>query len=118
MDYQLRQQCQQTIYIATQAGIDYQTGEESMGFASSYAARVMEKTQKVMAKDGTEKVSHSQIIMFSSMPTDCNFIVWLPGEDHTNWNEGHVPFAVKNAVDENGTYDYTRIYLGGGRSNG
>ncbi|MDD5229912.1 MAG: hypothetical protein PHC43_01130 [Candidatus Marinimicrobia bacterium] len=112
MDYQLRQQCRQTIYIATQAGIDYQTGEEVMGFASTYAARIMEKTQKVMTKNGIEVVSNSQIIMFSSMSINCDFVVWVPGEDHTNWDQAHTPLAVKNAVDENGNYDYTKIFLG------
>lgn len=113
MDYQLRQQCQQTIYIATQSGIDYQTGEEVYGFASSYAGRVMERTQKVLGNDGIERVSHSQIIMFSSMPVDCGFVVWVPGDDQTNFHEAHIPFAVKNAVDEFGVYDYTKIFLGG-----
>jgi hypothetical protein len=113
MDYQLKQQCQQTIYIATQSGIDYQTGEEVYGFASSYAARVMERTEKVMANDGQERVSHSQVIMFSSQPIDCGFVVLVPGDNQLNFHEAHIPFAVKNAVDEFGVYDYTKIWLGG-----
>lgn len=112
MDYQLRKQCQQTVYISTADSIDTQTGETIPGFASSYAARVMEKTEKVMKNDGQEVVSNSQIIMASSLPIDCDFLVWVPGEDKDN-QPGHVPLAVKNSVDEKGNYDYTKIFLGG-----
>jgi hypothetical protein len=112
MDYQLFKQCQQTVYISTADTIDTQTGEPISGFASSYAARVMERTQKVMNRDGQEVVSHSQIILASSLPIDCDFLVWVPGEDKDN-DPGHAPLAVKNAVDEKGAFDYCKVFLGG-----
>lgn len=115
MDYQLKQQCNQTIYISSQSGIDYQTGEEVYGYQSSYSARVMENTEKVLGNDGIERVSHSQIIMYSSMPIDCSFVVWIPGDNQLNWNEAHIIYAIKNAVDEFGVYDYTKLWLGGSR---
>lgn len=112
MDYQLRKQCQQTVYISTGDSVDNQTGETIPGYASSYAARVMEKTEKVTKSDGQEVVSNSQIILASSMPIACDFLVWVPGEDKDN-QPGHTPLAVKNAVDEKGAFDYCKVWLGG-----
>jgi hypothetical protein len=111
MDAQIKGQLNQTIYVAERETIDYQTGELRYGDVASYDARVEGRMIKILNFKGDESVSHQQVILEGPITYDASDIIWLPDDDQTDWNQGHNPQAIKNAVDENGNHDFSVIFL-------
>lgn len=111
MDYQLKSQLNQTIYIASYETFDRQTGEIRQGDPVSHSARVVGKMKRVINKEGVEVVSKQQIVLEGPVSSDCSFVVWLPDDDSINWNQAHHPINVGNYPDEKGSHDFSEIYL-------
>lgn len=110
MDAQLKAQLQQTVLVSNSTAVNAD-GELVYTASSSHLARVVGKNTYVRNMKGEQVVSDKQIIFTSTVDVQINSRIYLPGET-TSASGGWVPIAVATRVDENGSSDYTKIWLG------
>lgn len=113
MDPQLKATLQQTVKIASSTSKN-NYGERTYGSAASHKVRITGRQRIMRNSDGQEVLSNHQLVMSSSYVPKITDVVWLP--DQTTSQSPWFVAAVSERVDEKGSTDYYKVYLGGVRT--
>lgn len=111
MDSQLKDQLQQDILVANSTGVN-SYGELQYAAAVTYEGRVVGKQEYIKGPDGESLFSSKQIVLSATADIRVNSRVYLPGET-TSGNDGWVPVGLALRVNETGSSDYWKVWLGG-----
>lgn len=103
MDPQLKAQCRQTIYVATEAARS-SFGDPSFNAAAAVRCRCEPDDEASKVTDGEQRITRYRIVTESKINTSDR--VWLPGDDQTNATLGRTPLKVQECPGETGAIDH------------